>query len=476
MHPLNKKITPFQIFRILWVIILVFVTAWSMRLSPIWTGSIRQHRNQYEVMTESLLNGHLYMDIEVDEKLMEMENPYDPDLRHELGVNFKFDHAYYKGHYYMYFGVVPVFLLFLPFRLLFGRALSAYHATQIFTALIIIGFFFLIDFLRKRFFPKMGNFISTVMASAFSLASVWYFADAPALYCTAISAAVCMMVWSFYFYFRAVFDSFQFNKRIVFAVFGAFFGALAFGCRPPVALANITVIPMFILFLRTNNVKKENFLKVSLIFLPYIVIGALLMAYNYLRFENPFEFGQIYQLTNYDQHAYNMKDGMALFWQLNGFVKMFIANADLKNEFPYVQHAGIFFEYPIFIISLGALFFSARVRSWLKQNHLLPIIIFSWAAVFIMTIFEIAMTPHVEERYHFDMLYLISLTSFLVLGSFYYIFEAKSIKNLNIFFFFLSVFVIITSVLLFFVPHDSNLTAYYPEVLEMIREKTWMIK
>ena len=44
--------------------------------------------------------------------------------RKEAGVSVHWDHAYYNGHYYMYFGVVPVLLLFLPFRLLTGQALT----------------------------------------------------------------------------------------------------------------------------------------------------------------------------------------------------------------------------------------------------------------------------------------------------------------------------------------------------------------
>ena len=37
---------------------------------------------------------------------------------------------------------------------------------------------------------------------------------------------------------------------------------------------------------------------------PYLVIGILLMLYNYLRFDSPFEFGQSYQLTITDQSKY----------------------------------------------------------------------------------------------------------------------------------------------------------------------------
>ena len=43
-----------------------------------------------------------------------------------------------------------------------------------------------------------------MLASAFSIMSVWYSVDAPALYCTAITGALCMEIWSLFFFMRAV--------------------------------------------------------------------------------------------------------------------------------------------------------------------------------------------------------------------------------------------------------------------------------
>ena len=47
---------------------------------------------------------------DVDPRLSEMENPYDPQARKELGIYYHWDHAFYNGKYYMYFGIVPVVL------------------------------------------------------------------------------------------------------------------------------------------------------------------------------------------------------------------------------------------------------------------------------------------------------------------------------------------------------------------------------
>ena len=472
----KNKVSINKIILCIWVIFLIVICVKAMELSPIWNGQIPMHRNQYEVMAESLLNGHLYMDISVSPELQMLENPYDPRLRMEREIDYKFDHAYYNGHYYMYFGIVPVLLVFAPFRLIFGRGIASYHATQLFTALIIIGLFCITGFLRRKFFPKMGSLPSALLSTAFSLASVWYFSDAPALYCTAISSAVCMMVWSFYFYFRAVYDDFSFNKRILFAIGGAFFGALAFGCRPPVAIANITALPLFIVFLKKNKPGSKEWRKILLIALPYIIIGALLMMYNYARFDDPFEFGQKYQLSNWDQKEFSLLSGLGLIKQVNGFIKMFIQTKDLSGVFPYVQHSGIFFEFPVFLIPVGVLLFSNSLRVRLKDKNWLYVLLTAGLAIILITIVEISMSPLIEERYHFDLNYLIAISTFLVIGFFYIEADDGSIRKYNIVFTILSLITILTAVLLFFVPYDFNFTAYYPETLDHIREIMWQFK
>ena len=44
------------------------------------------------------------------------------------------------------------------------------------------------------------------------------------------------------------------NKQILLAFFGALFGALAFGCRPTIALGNLLVLPMLITYLKEKKI------------------------------------------------------------------------------------------------------------------------------------------------------------------------------------------------------------------------------
>ena len=138
-----KKKKKKTILLLLTVIATILFCILPMKLSPIWNGQIPQHRNQYELLADSILDGHIYIDYDVDEKLLNMKNPYDTKKREELNVSYHWDHAFYKGKYYVYFGVAPVFLTFIPYKIITGHSLTTYHATQLYIALFIIGLFVL---------------------------------------------------------------------------------------------------------------------------------------------------------------------------------------------------------------------------------------------------------------------------------------------------------------------------------------------
>ena len=67
---------------------------------------------------DAFKKGQLHLDWQVDEKLMALENPYDPEQR--KGVDFLWDRAYYDGKYYSYFGITPIVTVMYPFYLLSG--------------------------------------------------------------------------------------------------------------------------------------------------------------------------------------------------------------------------------------------------------------------------------------------------------------------------------------------------------------------
>lgn len=411
----EKSSLPQMLCTILVAFITISACIIPMDRLPIWNGEIPDHRNQYELMAEAILDGRIDFAYGDEEELLQLENPYDPAERHETGVRYHWDHAYYDGHYYMYFGVVPVFLVFLPYRIITGTALTTYHATQIFVAFAIAGIFILFHMLSKLFFKKLPYSVYLALSVAFSAMSVWYSTAEPALYCTAITAAIALEIWSLYFFIRAVWGEQNENRQIFLAGVGALLGALAFGCRPPIALANILVLPILIVFLKQRKFTLKLFAKLIPAALPYAVVAVALMLYNYVRFDNPFEFGQAYQLTVADQSQYRViLNSETIVRLINDTVSNFFGISNITVTFPYLHTCSVFFNFPILLLGAGMV--KGSVYKSMKQKNILPLMIGLIITVLVITAMDIMWTPYLLERYRMDIYFLMGIFCFIVIG------------------------------------------------------------
>lgn len=413
-----------RLFTLLVALITIAACILPMDMLPLWNGEVPGHRNQYELMAENILAGRLDFAYGDEAGLLNLKNPYDPAERQATGVKYHWDHAFYDGHYYMYFGVMPVFLAFLPYRVLTGTALTTYHATQLFTALTIAGIFVLFDLLAKRFFKRLPYSVYLCLSVAFSAMSVWYATAEPALYCTAITAALALEVWSLYFFMRAVYVEKRENRQIFFAAIGALLGALAFGCRPTIALANLLVIPMLIVFLKQRKVTVKLLGKLCLAALPYALVAAGLMLYNYARFDDPFEFGQKYQLTVADQSQYSVAlNADTLLRVINDTLSNFFERGKFTLAFPYFRTSSVIFNFPILLLGVGIC--NVAVLKNMRYARLLPFMIGLAVTVLAITAMDILWTPYLLERYRMDIYFLLGLGCFLVIGFWYNTATAK---------------------------------------------------
>ena len=430
---------------------------------PLWNGEIPGHRNQYELMAEAILDGRIHFAYGDEDTLKGLKNPYDPNERKEAGVKYHWDHAYYDGQYYMYFGIVPVFLTFLPYRVITGTALTTFRATQIFTAATVAGIFCLFWLLRKLFFKGLPFGLYLALCVAFSVMSVWYAAAEPALYCTAITAAIALEVWSIYFFVRAVYWEKRENRQILLAGIGALLGALVFGCRPPIALANIVVLPLLYVFLKEHTFSRKLLGKLVLAAAPYALVGFCLMTYNYVRFDDPFEFGQAYQLTVADQSNYSLSiNGKQLLRILSETGNNFFAFKSIKDTFPYVQTSSVFFNFPILFLFIVALFPPVRDRA--KSTKLFPFLLGIIVSVLAITAIDVLWSPYLLERYRMDIYFLMGIACFPALGLWYE--ESQKKKVLSTVLYGLSIVTVASSFLLYV----RTVGVYYPEKVQEFAE------
>jgi len=427
-----------------------------MSLSPAWNGEHSDHRNQYEMMAEMMLKGQVFFDYQPNPELLTMENPYDFHARVENHtVDEYWDHAYYKGKFYMYFGVVPEVTLFLPYRFLTGQNLNTYHATQLYVALFIIGLFLMFGMLVRLYFRDMPAIAFYSLCVSFSIISVWYATIQPAMYCTAQSSAYCFMIWSLFCFMKAVLDTDNENRTISLSVLGGLLGALAFGCRPTIALANLMAIPLAFIFLKKSTITPKFIGKFFLIFVPYLVVGVALMWYNYIRFENPFEFGQTYQLTIADQTSYG-----------NWISRMKWSNIWESIDFCLFQlpffnkptHVGLLLSFPIYLVSLFALL---KRENWqlLHRHSLITFGLFGLVTVIVILCSMGLFSPFPLPRYKNDVQWILSLLSFILWAVFLHNCKRKNWGSFMAVCF--SIFAIGVCVRLFFFPFDDNYAEYY---------------
>lgn len=409
------------------LIYLLVVLCLPMNLSPIY-GESRGQRQQYEKQAEAFLKGQLYLDIPVDKNLIDMPNPYDPAARDAAGVDFQYDTAFYNEHYYMYFGVVPVFLFFLPILLIFGHAVTGYHVTQFIVVLTVLGIALLLKKLTSIFFPKFTFGIYILLVIVFSSISTWYVVSAPTLYTVPNITSIMLMMYSFLFYVKAIWDDCSDNKSIVWTVIGALLGALAFGGRPTIAFANIMVIPFVIAYFKRRGFSLSLLLKVLLAVIPYLAVGSGLMMYNYLRFDNPFEFGQSYQLTTADQSMYmDMASRFSLKEEIHGLVHYFVISSRNIN----VLELGAFISFPVLLFIIFGILNKKILLEMIKDGIFLSALFMGVVALIIASI-DTIWSPYFWPRYRMDIYWIVCVLAFIVIGYLLKVFDKSKFLKICI--------------------------------------------
>lgn len=97
---------------------------------------------------------------------------------------------------------------------------------------------------------------------------------------------------------------------------------------------SLIALPVFIKIFVKNLRKKQNIGKsIASICIPYILIGSLLMYYNYIRFNSIFEFGASYQLTVNDMSS--LKNRIITIG--TGIVCNLFGMPSFTSSFPFIE-------------------------------------------------------------------------------------------------------------------------------------------
>ncbi|MBW3087177.1 hypothetical protein KIH77_00260 [Bifidobacterium sp. 82T24] len=336
--------------------------------------------NQYAQMADSLLHGRPWLDLPVPHQLAEAANPYDVATRDRLlgqGVgSIYWDHVFFEGHWYSYFGVVPSVVLFLPYQAITslwtegGLWLPTSVATSIFLFGFLVFSLLLVVRMIDRFFPKTSVGVAVLVLAAFMCGSNgWFLWLRPMFYELAPSAALMFTALGLWLWLSArrvplddgphdgdgrrrwrtwTVDDVPLEARVSADLVrislprvaaGSLCIALTLGCRATFIFSALLFLPIF-----ADEIRSGRMLRIVGILLPRrwrlgswreggavwrswradlaallpaFIVFALLMAYNFWRFGSWLDFGNNYQLTVTDLTRY--REPLAVLPQILGY-------------------------------------------------------------------------------------------------------------------------------------------------------------
>lgn len=407
-------------------IILLIGMSWKLaRINPMCVEAKWPHHKQYQELAEAICQGHFYLDTEPSDGLLNSANPYDTIYLQANGIEYLMDYAYYNGKYYVYFGIVPELLLYLPCYLITGNHMPNYLSVFIFYCGFILAVFALYKEACRRWFPHTP-FILYLIAGILTVCSGNYLfiISRPDLYDIPIIAATMFTAAGLWLWIKGKYAESAKMKRINFFC-GSLCMALVAGCRPQMLLFSILAIPLF-----WNEVikKRDLFSKKSLwdtvcICLPYILSAVGVMYYNGIRFSSPFDFGATYSLTSNDM----TKRGFNLHHTMLGLWHYFARPPVVESDFPFLQGVQITsgsymgkltseYTYGGLLVSNAFLWVLLSIRSTkevLKNKSIYVFTLLNIAISVILCIVDVT-GAGILQRYMMDMIWGIWLAAVLL--------------------------------------------------------------
>lgn len=295
-----------------------------------------ENAQQYAELAKAMAHGQLYLEEEPPQWLQDMENPYDKGARDELqkqtGEAYLFDVAYYEGHYYVYFGVLPVLLFYLPFYLLTGSSFPTAIGVLIACIAFILGITALMDRFARYHFKRvsLGLFL-LLQIPLVGCSGMLYLAKFPTFYSLPIALALAFTVWGLYFWLHGRSS----QKAWGWYLAGSLCMALVVACRPQFVVFSLLAFP---LFWRKFITEKHLFTpkgarEFACLLAPYAIVAAGIMLYNRARFGSFFDFGANYNLTVNDMTQRGTNPGRFL----PALFAYFLQTPTTTGVFPWIQ-------------------------------------------------------------------------------------------------------------------------------------------
>lgn len=253
----------------------------------------------YDAQADGILRGHLYLPEAPSRALMALKRPFDLD-----NMQFwRWDHSYYQGHLYMYWGLVPAFIVAAIKKVFHVAAVPDVSLTFAFFMLRLVAGTLLIRDVARQSARRPPRWAVALAMLVFALANPTpYTLARGAVYEAAIMGGVAFALAGLTLGYRAL-GARNTGAAAAWLAGASFSFALAGGSR----LSSLPTIGVLVLLTggwslwqhrRTIGTRRPRWLAIGLATLvPAGAVGVALLCANYFRFGRWTEFGRSYVMT-----------------------------------------------------------------------------------------------------------------------------------------------------------------------------------
>ena len=274
------------------VLLVGFYYRWQVRAAGneiVWGEDLPGY---YNYLTRGLTGGHLYLPLEPAAELLAKPNPWDPAVDNSLKL---YDAVLFERRYYLYHGIGPALMAFLPWRLATGRDLPENAAILGFC---FVGYLFaagtLAGILRAAGTKQHPAAVFAAYLALGVCQCVPFLLNRVWVDEVAIAAGYCCVSAGLFFLCR-----YLYSKRLLWLIPAGLFFGLAIACRPHLGLFGACAMALALWRDRLRGALRFA--------TPFAVVCLGVCLYNYQRFHDPFEFGTRYLLGGANQTEVHLK-------------------------------------------------------------------------------------------------------------------------------------------------------------------------
>ena len=255
----------------------------------------------YDLLAKNFTLGKLYVK-QAPETLLKLSNPYDTNLNKQFRLQKSMhDLCLYKGHLYMHWGPVPA-LLIAPFKFFSNaKIMDGFIFLIVLTATQLLFLKTLWLMIFHTYKKIISTFFIIISILIFNLLPNWsVIANRIAGYEIGIVFNQFFIAGFLFFFFKAYIKKIETGMTsLQYLLLSSFSLGLAIGSR----FSSICLLPALVITwhfwmnLISNEKLKEKIKNTFTLVMPVTFCLLLIFIYNYVRFDNFFEYGQRWVLS-----------------------------------------------------------------------------------------------------------------------------------------------------------------------------------